>query len=131
MQDLLFSARKAEACLIRRLHFHHRKKALRASSPVSGKTLVRSYCGAQMGYKNKFFVEAEKADFSAFLAATGTSACLVAASEINRKPFVRSARQIRGQLPCPSAMDKQLRIRMNPWFGLDFYGPALLTRICV
>jgi len=73
-----------------------------------------------MGYKNKFFAKAEKPDFSAFLAATGATTHLVAASEIDRKPLVRSARQIHGQLPCPSAMDKQLRIRMNPWFGLDF-----------
>ena len=73
-----------------------------------------------MGYKNKFFAKAEKPDFSAFLAATGTTTCLIAASEIDRKPLDRSIRYIRGQLPCPSPMDKQLRIRMNPWFGLDF-----------
>ena len=73
-----------------------------------------------MGYKNTFLVKTEKPDFSAFLAAAGTATRLVAASEIDKKPFFRSVRQIRGQLPCPSAMDKQLRIRMKPWLGLDF-----------
>ena len=84
-----------------------------------------------MGYKNTFLVKAEKPDFSAFLAATATATHLVAASEIDRKPLVRSAQQIRGQLPCPSAMDKQLRASVNQLFGLDFEGPAPLTRICV
>ena len=73
-----------------------------------------------MGYKNTFLAKAEKLDFSAFLTAIGMTARLVAASEIDGKPLVRSARQFRGQLPCPIAMDKQLRTRMNPWFGLDF-----------
>ena len=84
-----FKAKKCRTLPALFVAFLSRQKGSKNSSPVSLKTLAGSYHRAQKRCKNRFFAKTEQQDFSAFLAATGTSTCSAAANEIDGKPLVR------------------------------------------